>query len=68
MAGAPLPAPTAGADDRARGLRALAPALRQVQWPLKFKPEMPPRYDSAADPLAFLQAYEEVILKIGGEN
>ena len=41
----------------------MAPALRQVQWPHKFKPEMPPCYDGAVDPLAFLLAYEEVILK-----
>ena len=36
----------------------MAPALRQVQWPPKFKPEMPPRYNGATDPLAFLLAYE----------
>ena len=27
---------------------------------------MPPRYDDVADPLAFLLAYEEVVLKAGG--
>ena len=46
----------------------MAPALRQVQWPNKFKPEMPPRYNGAADPLAFLLAYEEAILEAGGNN
>ena len=46
----------------------MAPALRQVHWPPKFKPEMPPRYDGTADPLAFLLAYEEVVLKAGGEE
>ena len=51
-------ADSADADTRARGLRALALALRQVQWPPKFKPEMPPRYNGATDPLAFLLAYE----------
>ena len=46
----------------------MARALRQVQWPHKFKPEMPPRYDSVADPLAFLLAYEEAVLKAGGDD
>ena len=59
------PAPAAGASTGARGLRALAPALRQVQWPPKFKPEMPPRYDSTTDPMIFLLAYEEAVLKAG---
>ena len=62
------PAPAADASTGARGLRALAPALRQVQWPHKFKPEMPPRYNGAADPLAFLLAYEEAVLKAGGDD
>ena len=46
----------------------MAPALRQVQWPPKFKPEMPPRYDGTADPVAFLLAYEEAVLKAGGDD
>ena len=46
----------------------MAPALRQVQWPHKFKPEMPPRYTGATDPLAFLLAYEEAVLKAGGDD
>ena len=62
MAGAALPAGSTGAHSDARGLRALAPALRQVQWPPKFKPEMPPHYDGMADPSAFLLAYEEAVL------
>ena len=43
----------------------MTPALRQVQWPPKFKPGMPPRYDGAADPSAFLLAFEEAVLKAG---
>ena len=50
------------------GLRALTPALRQVQWPHKFRPEMPPRYDDAANPLTFLLAYEAAILEAGGDD
>ena len=46
----------------------MAPALRQVQWPHKFKPEMPPCYDGAADPAPFLQAYEETVLEAGGDD
>ena len=68
MAGAPPPTPTTSADGGARGLRALAPALRRVQWPPKFRPEMPPRYDDAADPSAFLLAYEEAVLEAGGDD
>ena len=46
----------------------MANALWQVQWLHKFKPEMPPRYNGMADPLAFLLAYEEAILKAGGDG
>ena len=66
MAGAALPA--TGAHSDAWGLRALAPALGQVLWPLKFKPKMLPCYDGAADPSAFLLAYEEDVLKAGGDD
>ena len=62
------PAPAAGASTGARGLRALAPALQRVRWPDKFKPTTPPRYSSTTDPLAFLLAYEEAILKAGGDD
>ena len=51
----PALAPDAGAETR--GLRALALALRRMQWPRKFKPDMPPCYDGMADPLDFLLAY-----------
>ena len=46
----------------------MAPALGQVQWPPKFKPEMPPRYDGAVDPSAFLLAYEGAVMKAGGDD
>ena len=68
MAGAPSSPPAASIDDGARGLRALAPALRRVRWPTKFKPEMPPRYDSTADPSDFLLAYDEAVLEAGGDD
>lgn len=59
------PAPATDAETVARGLRALAPALRQVQWPRKFRPETPPRYDGATDQMIFLLAYEEAVLRAG---
>ena len=43
----------------------MAPILRQVQWPRKFRPEMSPRYDGATDPMIFLLAYEEAVLRAG---
>ena len=68
MASNAPPALAVDAGTGTRGLRALAPALRQVRWPNKFKPDMPPCYDGAADPLAFLLAYEEAVLKAGGDD
>ena len=68
MAANASPAPAVDADAETRGLRALAPALRQVQWPRKFKPEMPRHYDGAMDPLVFLLAYEEAVLKARGDD
>ena len=68
MAGVAPPAETTDAHDGGKGLKAFAPALRRVQWPPKFKPEISPHYDGAADPSAFLPAYEEVVLKAGGDD
>ena len=67
MADAP-PSGSTGAHGGAWGIRALAPSLQQVQWPPKFKPEMPPCYDGAADPSDFLLAYKEVVLEAGGDG
>ena len=39
-----------------------------MQWPPKFKPEILPRYDGAADPSAFLLVYEEDVLEAGGDD
>ena len=50
------------------GAPGLAPALWQVQWPRKFRPEMPPRYDGTTDPMIFLLAYEETLLGAGGDD
>ena len=40
------------------GCRAFTTELRSVTWPGKFKPDLPPRYDSTTDPAEFLQLYE----------
>ena len=45
----------------------MAPALRQVQWPHKFRPKTP-RYDGTTDPMIFLLAYEEAILRARGDD
>ena len=46
----------------------MPPTLQQVQWPNKFMPDMPPHYNGATDPLAFLPGYEEAVLKAGGDD
>ena len=43
----------------------MAPTLRQVQWPHKFKPKMPLRHNGVTDPMIFLLAYEEAVLRAG---
>ena len=63
-----LPAAMTDAHGGARGLRALAPALRRVQWPPKFKPEMPPHYDGTTDHTEFLQLYELSIEAANGDE
>ena len=68
MAGAPPSASAADIGSGASGYQPLAPALRRVRWPTKFKPEMPPRYNSAADPTPYLLAYEEAVLEAGGND
>ena len=49
------------------GCRAFTPELRSVAWPRKFKPDLPPRYDSTPDPAEFLQLYELSIKAANGD-
>src|SRR5664279_5977444 len=51
-----------------RGCLALTRELRQVAWPTKFRPELPPRYDGTANPVEFLQLYTVGIEAAGGDD
>ena len=68
MASDPLSAQSTRAPEEASGLRCFTLSLRQVQWSPMFRPEVPPRYDGAADPAPFLQAYEEAVWAPSGDN
>ena len=37
-------------------------------WPVKFKPELPPRFDGTANPVEFLQLYTVSIQAVGGDD
>ena len=50
------------------GCRAFTAELRSVDWPDKFKPDLPPRYDGTADPVEFLQLYELGIEAANGDK
>ena len=50
------------------GCRAFTPELCSIAWPVKFKPDLPPRYDGTADPTEFLQLYELSIEAANGDE
>ena len=50
------------------GCCAFTPELRNIVWPSKFKPDLPPRYDGTADPAEFLQLYELSIKAASGDE
>lgn len=50
------------------GCRAFTPELHNVIWPGMFKPDLPPCYDSTADPAEFLQLYELSIEAASGDE
>ena len=43
-------------------------SLRRVVWPVKFKQDLPPRYDGKNNPLEFLQLYTLAIQAAGGDD
>jgi hypothetical protein len=47
---------------------ALAPGLRQVAWPDKFKPGPINKYNRSNNPEEFIQLYHRVIETVGGDN
>jgi hypothetical protein len=40
--------------------------LRNVTWPLKFRPDIQEKYDGSGDPEEFLQIYTTGIQAVGG--
>jgi hypothetical protein len=50
------------------GCMALAPHLRMVVWPRKFRPHLPEKYDGTVNPTEFLQIYSTSILAAGGDE
>jgi hypothetical protein len=50
------------------GFRTLAPALKQVSWPDKFKPGPINKYDGSSNPEEFIQVYHTVIEAAGGDD
>jgi hypothetical protein len=47
---------------------ALAPSLRQVVWPEKFKAEHINKYDGSSNPEELIQFYHTVIETVGGDD
>jgi hypothetical protein len=50
------------------GFRALAPSLRQVVWPKKFKFEHIDKYGRSNNPDEFIRVYHTVVEAVGGDN
>jgi hypothetical protein len=50
------------------GFHALAPSLRQVVWPDKFKAGHIDKYDGSSNPEEFIQVYHTVIEVVGGDD
>ena len=46
-----------GVPSSCRGCHAFTRELRRVVWPMKFKPDLPARYDGTPNPAEFLQLY-----------
>jgi hypothetical protein len=47
---------------------ALAPHLRMVVWPRKFRPHLPEKYDGSVNPAELLEIYSTSILATGGDE
>jgi hypothetical protein len=58
--------PLAPRELRGGGCMTLAPHLRMVVWPCKFRPHLPEKYDGTVNPAELLQIYSTSILVAGG--
>jgi hypothetical protein len=50
------------------GFHALAPSLKQIVWPEKFKARNIDKYDGSSNSEEFIQVYHTVIEAIGGDD
>jgi hypothetical protein len=50
------------------GCAALADHLHAVDWPSKFRPHLPEKYDGSTNPSEFLQVYITAITAAGGND
>jgi hypothetical protein len=50
------------------GCAALADHLRAANWPSKFRPHLPEKYDGTSNPSEFLQVYVTAITTAGGDT
>ena len=48
------------------GCQAFTANLRRVNWPTKFRPNLPEKYDGTINPEEFLQIYTTAIQAAGG--
>ena len=56
-----------GALDYGGGFLALAPALRQLRWPRKFRPSSDLSYDGTTNPREYLQLYSTMMVASGAD-
>nr|CAE76035.1 B1292H11.21 [Oryza sativa Japonica Group] len=50
------------------GCKAFVASLRNVRWPLKFRPNLTEKYDGSVNPSEFLQIYTTIIRAAGGDD
>jgi hypothetical protein len=50
------------------GCMALAPHLRMMVWPRKFRPHLPKKYDGTVNPTEFLQICSASIIDVRGNE
>ena len=50
------------------GCRAFTTELHSVEWPYKFKPDLPPHYNGTANPAELLHLYELGIDAANGDD